>query len=226
MDLIHALVLDYVWVSTYQRDVTNQTADEEWSKDWNWRKKKKIQHKYWFMKESNRIVLEIWMFKIDKPSGKVDLHNRPLLDLADTETHCDSARHKSCTGLSYSSSVSLVYRTGHKHVFLLPPVSMFQVLASISSVCEAWKWMLLILASEDTLCFLPDPCRVCIGIIKRSKKNKIYFVKDSHLVQSNLNRFFTILQNWRFFIMSRRFLSGDWNKLNAASSLIMSMWSE
>lgn len=71
-------------------------------------KKKNAQYKYWFMKKSNRIVLEIWMFKIDKPSGKADLHNRPLLDLADTETHCDNAKHKSFTGLNYSSPDTLV----------------------------------------------------------------------------------------------------------------------
>lgn len=53
-------------------------------------KTEKIEHKYWFMKESNRIVSEIWMFKIDKPSGRADLHNQPLLDLADTETKYDT----------------------------------------------------------------------------------------------------------------------------------------
>lgn len=50
----------------------------------------KIEHKYWLMKESNRIVLEIWMFKIDKPPGRADLHNVTLLNLADTENKCDS----------------------------------------------------------------------------------------------------------------------------------------
>lgn len=113
-------------------------------------KTEKIEHQYWFMKESNRIVLEIWLFKIDKPSGRADLHNWPLLDLADTETKCDSARRRSFTGLSCSSSVSPVYWTRHKQVFLQPPVSMFLLLASVS-VSQAWKWMLLILASEDPL---------------------------------------------------------------------------
>lgn len=49
------------------------------------------------------------MFKIDKPSGRADLHNRPLLDLADRETKCDSARRRSFTRLNCSSAVTMVY---------------------------------------------------------------------------------------------------------------------
>lgn len=109
------------------------------------------QHKYLFMKESNKIVLEIWMFKIDEPSGRADLHNRPLLDMADIETNCDSARYKSFTGLNHSSAVILLYWTRHKQVFLQPRVSMFLLLANIS-VSQVWKQMLLILASEDLPC--------------------------------------------------------------------------
>lgn len=113
-------------------------------------KTEKIEHKYWLMKESNRIVLEIWMFKIDKPPGRADLHNGTLLNLADTENKCDSPTPKSFTRLNHSSAVTLVYWTRHKQVFLQPPVSIFLLLATIS-VTQAWKWMLLILASEDPL---------------------------------------------------------------------------
>lgn len=40
--------------------------------------------------------------------------------------------------------------------------------------------------------FFPDFSKVYVGIIRRSKKDKIYLAKDSHLVQSNLKNFFTL----------------------------------
>lgn len=114
-----------------------------------------------------------------------------------------------------------------KQDFLLPPVSMFWLLVSISSVFWGMEMNVVDFSKWGySVCLLPDSCKVYVSITKRSKENKIYFVKNSHLVQSNLKKFFTILQNWQFFIMSWILLLGDWNKLNAASSLIMSTWSE
>lgn len=153
-----------------------------------------IQHKYLFMKESNKAVLEIWMFKIDEPSGRADLQNRPLLDLADTETSCDSARCKSFTGLNHSSAVILLYWTRHKQVFLQPPASMFLLLASIS-VSQVWKQMLLILASENLPCVsCQTPQKYVLALSKDQRKTR-FMLSDSHLVQSNLKSFSTVLQN-------------------------------
>lgn len=40
--------------------------------------------------------------------------------------------------------------------------------------------------------FFPDLSKVYVGIIRRSKEDKIYLAKDSHLVQFNLKNFFTL----------------------------------
>lgn len=40
--------------------------------------------------------------------------------------------------------------------------------------------------------FFPDLSKLYVGIIRRSKEEKIYLAKDSNLVQSNLKNFFTL----------------------------------
>lgn len=40
--------------------------------------------------------------------------------------------------------------------------------------------------------FFPDLSKIYVGIIRRSKEDKIYLAKDSHLVQSDLKNFFTL----------------------------------
>lgn len=49
------------------------------------------------------------MFKIDKPPGRADLQNGTLLNLADTESKCDSPTPKIFTRLNHSSAVTLGY---------------------------------------------------------------------------------------------------------------------
>lgn len=179
------------------------------------------------MKESNKIILEIWMFKIDEPSGRADLHNRPLLDMADIETNCDSARHKSFTGLNHSSAVILLYWTRHKQVFLQPRVSMFLLLANIS-VSQVWKQMLLILASEDLPCVSCQTPQIMCWHYQKIKGKQDLCCQT--VIYCNLIWRVSLLYfrtNCHFFIMSWIFLLGDWKHLkhlNSISSLIMSMW--
>lgn len=140
------------------------------------------------MKESNRIVLEIWMCKTDKPLDRPDLHNQTLLYIAHVETDHDSVRRNSFTRLNYSWTIIMVYWTKHKQVFLQLPVGMF-LLASIfcllgmeMDVIDFGKW-------EFPMCFLPYPSKVCGGIIRRSKENKVYVIQEHHLVEPNLRDF-------------------------------------